>query len=244
MAGAWTQPAGEGLIIVSVDYSEADSGFGPDGQGVPARDFRKTELRSYVEYGLTDWATAIVQPEWRDKETGPGQGERVRGLGRVDAGLRVRLWNGEGGVVSVQGAARMPGAADSLAPADGGDTEWEADGRLLYGRGFVLRGYNAFTDVQLGYRKRFGGPADEVRLDLTGGVTLTPTVLALFQSFNTLSIGTPDAPLTTTREHKVAASLVYHLTDDWSVQAGGIVTVAGENVLAQRGVSLGLWRSF
>lgn len=243
-AGAWTQPAGQGQVILSAHYSEADQGFGPVGEDTEIADFRKIELRSFVEYGLTDWATVTVQPEWRDKRVGPGQGETDRGLGRVDAGARVRLYDGERGVFSVQGSVRMPGASDRLAPANGGDTDWEVDARLLYGKGFSVFGLNGFRDMQLGYRVRFGAPADELRLDVTTGLSVTPDIQVLLQSFNSVSIGVADAPFLPTREHKVSASLVYKLDNVWSVQMGGLMVPAGSNALQERGVFMGIWRQF
>jgi len=243
-AGAWTQQQGKGLVIATLAHSVADSGFGDAGQGAPVADFRKTELRAYLEYGVTDWATFVAQPEWRDKKTGSGQGEAVRGLGRIDAGFRLRLWSDDSRVVSVQATGRMPGASDDLAPANGGDTDWEADARVLYGRGFSLFGRHAFTDMQVGYRVRFGAPADELRLDVTAGIDVTPKVLALAQSFNSVSVGSAEAPFLPTREHKVSASLVYRYDDAWSFQIGGLATIAGRNALRERGAILGLWRSF
>ncbi len=244
LAGAWTQPKGKGLVIANVAHSSADQRFDEAGNKVSVRDFEKTEVRVYAEYGLTDWATLIAQPEWRAKETGSEQGEEVDGLGRVDAGVRVRLWQNDTSVFSVQASGRMPGASDRLAPANGGDTDWEADARLLYGRGFPVFGRHAFTDLQLGYRVRFGDPADELRLDLTTGIDVTPKILALFQSFNSVSIGTAEGQFLPTREHKVSAGVVYRFDDKWSFQLGGLLTVGGSNALAERGVTLGIWRSF
>ena len=243
-AGAWTQSQGNGVVILTAAHSMAERAFDASGSNTLPRDFSKTEIRLYAEYGLTDWATLVAQPEWRHKKTGDGQGEEVDGLGRVDAGLRVRLWQGDGKVVSVQASARMPGTSDDLAPANGGDTDWEADARVLYGRGFSLFGRNGFVDTQLGYRVRFGRPADELRLDLTAGLNVTPKALVLAQSFNTVSVGGADLPFLDTREHKVSASVVYKVHDKWSVQVGGLLTVAGSNALEERGAILGIWRDF
>ncbi len=243
-AGAWTQQQGRGIAIATVAHSDADTRFLEDGTTGPATDFQKTEARLYLEYGLTDWATLVAQPEWRHKETGPRQGETVNGLGRVDAGIRIRLWQNDTSVFSVQGSARMPGASDELAPANGGDTEWELDGRLLFGRGFPVFGRHAFTDMQLGYRHRFGDPADELRFDLTSGIDLTPSILALLQSFNSVSIGTATGGFQQTREHKIAASLVYRFEERWSVQAGVQKTMAGQNIVEESGLFFGVWRSF
>ncbi len=243
-SGAWTQSKGKGLVIANIAHSGADRRFDDVGNSVAIRDFRKTEIRVYAEYGLTDWATLIAQPEWRHKETGPDRGEEVSGLGRVDAGMRLRVWKNDTSVFSLQASGRMPGASDRLAPANGGDTDWEADARLLYGRGFPVFGRHAFTDMQLGYRFRFGDPADELRLDLTTGIDVTPKILALFQSFNSVSVGTAKGPFLPTREHKLSAGVVYRFDEAWSLQAGGLLTVGGRNTIEERGIILGLWRSF
>ncbi len=244
LAGAWTQQEGNGIAIATFAHSKANTRFLEDGSTSRATDFRKTEVRLYLEYGLTDWATIVAQPEWRHKKTGPARGEEVRGLGRIDAGVRVRLWQGETSVFSVQGSARMPGASDRLAPANGGDTEWELDGRLLFGRGFPVFGHHAFTDMQLGYRFRFGDPADELRFDLTSGIDVTPSILALVQSFNSVSVGRATGGFLQSREHKLSPSLVYRFDDQWSAQIGGIATIAGQNIVEERGFFFGIWRSF
>jgi len=244
MAGAWTQQQGHGLVIISVDHSRASLGFDDDGQSEPIEGFQKTELRAYLEYGLTNRVTLVAQPEWRQKEIGEGPGDKVNGLGRVDAGARLRLWQNDASVVSVQATARMPGARDTIAPANGGDTDWEGDVRGLYGRGFTLAGRHAFVDMQLGYRVRLGNAADEVRFDLTTGIDITPKVLALLQSFNTLSVGDVDAPFLLANEHKASASIVYRFDENWSFQLGGLITIAGRNALQERGGSVAIWRSF
>lgn len=244
LAGAWTQHKGEGLVIVTLAHSQADQRFDAVGELQDQPEFRKTELRTYLEYGLTDWATLVAQPEWRTKEIGEGPGEQVSGFGRADLGVRVRLWQRESWVGSVQASVRAPGGGDPLAPANGGDTEWELDGRLLLGRGGTVLGRNAFTDMQLGYRHRFGDPADELRLDMTLGVDITPKILAIAQSFNTVSVGVPRGGFLSTREQKLSASIVYRIDEVWSVQAGGIIAPVGSNALNERGGFVSLWRKF
>ena len=44
------------------------------------------------------------------------------------------------------------------------------DLRVLYGHSFLLEGYSAYIDAQLGYRVRFDDPPNEVRFDFTFGV--------------------------------------------------------------------------
>lgn len=241
LAGAWTQPKGEGLAIVTLAYSFAGDAFDEDGQAIAVEPFEKFELRGFAEYGLTDWATLVVQPELRFK----GQSdEESEGLGRFDLGLRTRLWSDDYSVVSIEGGVSAPGQSDELAPLNGGDTDWELEARALYGRGFDLWSRHGFVDLQVGYRHRFSDPADEVIADLTFGLDVTKKSLAVVQSFNRFSVGSADFPFSDTQEHKVAVSTVYRIDDRWSLQAGSLATVYGRNVLRERGFFVSLWSTF
>ncbi len=240
-AGAWTLPKGTGQVIVTTAYSFANDAFDEDGQTVATEKFEKFELRGFAEYGLTDWATLVFQPELRLKEEG---GDQSNGLGRVDVGLRTRLWRDDYTVVSVEGSISAPGQSNDLAPLNGGDTDWEIELRGLYGRGFDLWSRHGFLDFQLGYRHRFEEPADEVVADLTFGLDVTERSFAVIQSFNRFSVGDADLPFTQTQEHKVAVSTVYRLNDRWSVQAGSQATAYGRNVLRERGFFVALWTKF
>lgn len=238
-AGAWTQPEGQAQAIATLAYSFAVDAFDQDGRAVAVEPFEKLEARLYAEYGLSDWATIAVQPVIRRKEQGA---EMVSGLGRLDLGLRTRLWRDDFSIVSVEGAISAPGASDELAPLNGGDTDWEIDARVLYGRGFSLGWRQGFADVQAGYRFRFDEPADELRLDMTVGLDVTEQSFAMVQSFNRLSVGAARFPFTETQEHAVALSTVYRLNGNWSLQAGTQVTAYGRNVLREQGFFISLWQ--
>lgn len=243
-AGAWTQKEGEALLISTVDYSTATRGF-DDGASLQGQDrFKKAELRSYLEYGLTDWATLVAQPEFRWKHIGDGLGEEVIGLGRADVGMRVRLKQSDPWIYSIQTSIRAPGAWDTIAPANGGDTEWEVDARILSGRGFSAFDRHGFIDLQAGYRHRFEDPADELHLDLTAGLNLTDNLLGVAQVFGSHSIGTPRGNFESSASLRLALSGVYKLNETWSVQAGLSQTAAGRNALFQSGAFVALWRKF
>jgi hypothetical protein len=64
------------------------------------------------------------------------------------------------------------------------------------------------------------------------------------QSFNVLSVGSAQGVFTDTRYHKVHLGAVYDITPTWSVQFGGVFTVAGEGASLERAVVGGLWRRF
>jgi hypothetical protein len=64
--------------------------------------------------------------------------------------------------------------------------------------------------------------------------------MIMAQSFNVIS-GGARAPFTDYRSHKAALSLVQKLSQHWSLQVGGFLSPAGQNALAEKGLSVVLW---
>ncbi|MEF2553310.1 hypothetical protein VQ042_18420 [Aurantimonas sp. A2-1-M11] len=144
----------------------------------------------------------------------------------------------------MQIVARIPGTYDDQDPAAIGHTDGELDMRMLYGRAFGLGSWSSVLDVQLGYRARFGDPPSEFKADVTFGTRPVPDILLLAQSFNSIGDGSEAAIFVSGREHKVQLSGVWDVNESWSVQMGGIATVAGANALRERGIVAAIWRRF
>jgi hypothetical protein len=154
------------------------------------------------------------------------------------------VWSDKDSVLSVQALGRIPGEHDERNLAEVGNTDPELDLRGLAGRSFQLGSWTAFIDGQLAYRIRFEEPPSEVRFDVTFGVRPYPELLFMVQSFNTFADGSAEVPFLDQREHKIELSTVWDFMPQWSVQVGGIATVAGEYALRERGVVAALWRRF
>lgn len=166
------------------------------------------------------------------------------GPGYSDFGIRLRLARSENTVLSVQAAARIAGASDDRNPAEIGNTDPEADFRVLVGRSLYVGDWPAFLDLQAAYRVRAGPPPDEYRIDVTFGIRPAKDWLLLAQSFNVISTGRGAGIFPDTRYHKLQGSVVWEFSPGWAVQAGVLATVAGRNALRERGVVAGLWRWF
>jgi hypothetical protein len=244
LAGAWTLPQGEAEVIVASTFTSGDRLFDARGRLVPVSDYRKFELTAYGQFGITDWATAIVAPSLRAVSVDQPYGGDHQGLGYSEFGGRLRLARSDASSISVQATARLPGALDKNNPAEIGNTDPEFDARLLLGYSFELGEWDLFIDLQSAYRVRAGPPPDEFRADLTIGVRPADRWLLLGQSFNVVSTGAGSGIFRATRYHKLQGSVVYELTPDWAVQFGLIATVAGENALRERGMIVGVWRRF
>ncbi|HEX8660804.1 MAG TPA: hypothetical protein VF686_02970 [Brevundimonas sp.] len=68
-AGPWTQPKGQGQLILKYEDMHADRGFDPGGSlaDLPA-ERRDTSLGVFAEYGLTDRFTLQFKGDWQSGE--------------------------------------------------------------------------------------------------------------------------------------------------------------------------------
>lgn len=239
-AGAWTLPVGEGQVIVSGLYAEAFEAFDGGGSpgGVPP--FRKAGMSAFLEYGWNDWLTVVGQVEGQSYAVGRPISLGDAGLAVGMAGGRVRLWHDDRAVLSVELAGRFE-------PRDDGAPKEDLSGsgidlRVLGGYGFPLGEWQSFIDLEAAYRARVDDLPGEVRVDAALGTRPRDRLLLLVQSFNAVaadaSSGAGGA------EHKVELSAVYDLTKTLSWQVGGVATVAGRDVLRERGLVTALWLRF
>ena len=61
-AGAFMQPPGHGQIIAELAFSEAEVAYDALGRAGAIPAWRKFELSTYAEYGLTEFVTLIGDP--------------------------------------------------------------------------------------------------------------------------------------------------------------------------------------
>ena len=241
LAGAWTQPAGQGQVIETL--------FGWGGYGAPyggsaAPHESKFGEQTYVEYGLADRLTAVGEVTGDLYSLSAPTKDSYLGFDYSGGGLRARLWSNDAWVFSLEASAYVSSAHDPDRPAQAGNTGPEEDFRALVGHNLTLFGAPAFVDAQAGYRLRTDGPPDEWHADLTLGVNWTPRAQILAQSFNTISNGAGAPGYFAWEEHKGQLSLVYALDERWSVQFGGFATLYRRNTNSEYGALAAVWRRF
>ncbi|MGK2909197.1 MAG: hypothetical protein ACSLE1_05280 [Sphingobium sp.] len=242
-AGAWNQEQGKGQVIVTGLYSHSDKGFSANGHVTDIDDYEKYEAYLLLEYGLTDDITLLVNPSLTHQGS-DGSSDDVSGLGYTEAGARYRVAQGTTTVLSLQGTTRIAGETQSGSLAQLYQVKTEFDTRALIGKSFTIATRPAFIDVQAGYRFRSGGPPNEFRADATLGYRPAKGLLLLAQSFNVFSDGSGSRLLNSYRYHNLYLSGVYEIDRKWSVQIGGLGTLAGKNALRERGLVTGLWYRF
>ena len=231
-AGSFMLPPGEGQFIGSVGYSEG------------SRSFRKAEASGYLEYGLTPWLSLIAAPTLSHEHDAPAT-NAVTGSDSSAFGGRLQLYGAPGRVVAVQVLVQPPIGAGNRATQlmNGGARTLSADLRLGVGQAFDLFGKPAFVDVQPGARVRTDPFPTEARLDVAAGVRPRPDVLVLVQDFSSWAprdgVVIPSASYS-----KLQGSLVYDVSRTWSVQVGGVRTIAGRNAVRETGPFGAIWYRF
>jgi len=244
LAGAWTLEAGTGALIVTGTTMQAGSVFDSGSSLRPIPRYTKDEAQALIEYGVTDWFTAMLQPSLQHVAIAAPVGAQRSGLGYTDIGGRARIWSDASWVVSAQATFRIPGVFDKTNPAAIGYTDSEIELRGLAGYGFKAGTLPAFVDLEVAQRYRLGGPPDEFRSDITFGIRPADRWLLLAQSFNVISEGAGSWGFGSFAYHKFQLAAVYALTPTLSLQLGGYSTYWGRNALQENGLVVGAWYKF
>lgn len=240
-AGAFTLDQDELKLFVTGLLTSGDRYFDRRGRLRSRGDYRKYDLQAFAEYGLRDGFTVFGSTALQKIRAEDGTTYRRKGLGRSEIGARARLWTDGAWIVSVQGSAVIAGAKKSDDLAVIGETDDQADGRVLVARSFELFNRPAFVDVAAGYRFRSGDPADEIRLDATFGIRPTGRLLLLAQSFNQIGAGRWSGPYRLKqRIHKLQGAVLFDLTERLQLVSAAFFSPAGRDSLDEKGATIGL----
>jgi hypothetical protein len=243
-AGAWTLDAGTGQLLVTSTAMQASTLFSTGSVLQPISHYNKDESQALIEYGVTNWFTAMIAPSLQHVDIDPPFAGARSGLGYTDIGGRARIWSDASWVMSGQVTFRIPGTYDYTNPAAIGYTDPEVDLRGLVGYSFKAGTLPAFVDVEVAQRFRIGGPPDEFRTDLTFGIHPADKWLLLAQSFNVTSEGAGTWGYGSFGYYKLQLSAVYEVTTSLSLQLGGYSTYWGRNALQENGLVVGAWYKF
>jgi hypothetical protein len=235
-------PPGDGQVIADTFFSDSTQAFDAHGRLIPVPSYRKFELGTYIEYGLTNWLTLVASPSY-DRIQNPPPGQSYSGPGESEIAARFGLYRTDTSVLSFQAGLRSPGAsfADSLGPFAVRRAA-SLDVRGLAGRNVVVAAMEGFVEAQAGYRFYAAGQPGEWRIDLTMGLRPWPRLLVMLQSYTSIVNGSLHFGHVSWT--KLQPSLVYDIAPQWSVQIGGFITVVGINAGCELGPTAGVWYRF
>src|ERR1700730_12640956 len=103
--GAWLLPPGDGQVIADTFFSDSSRAFDAQGHLIPVPSYRKFEVGTYIEYGLTNWPTLVASPSY-DRIQNPPPGQSYNGGGESEIAARIGLYHTDTSVLSFQAGLR------------------------------------------------------------------------------------------------------------------------------------------
>ncbi len=172
-AGAWTQPKGALNMTVTFGSYESSWYWDEQSESKKASDgaFSKTEARLYMEYGLTDRYTAILNLPWKRQEKASPSDLSKSGVGDIEVGVRRRFWQRGNEAAALQLMFGIPAGYDDRIPVALGTGNRYADLRYVWGRSWALRGGYGYVNLEAGYRAFDDDEPNQLRFD---GILYTP----------------------------------------------------------------------
>jgi len=237
-AGAWTLDQGQVQVISGTVASRATRRFDRSTPGKIV--FDKLFVQNWAEYGLTDSVTLLAAPEVVMASFDmDGKGMEHTRAASVEGGVRILLLS-RIGMLSAQMSLKTAGAFDMSSSA-GSASGQQFELRLLYGREFRLFRHNGYFDMEVAERWIRRPRPNEMAIDATAALWLSPKYLLMLQSFNTIAGGGAEPPYAYYRQDKLQLSLLRRLSKRWSLQTGAFFSPAGDNIVQEQGVAVELW---
>jgi hypothetical protein len=247
LAGAWLQPVDRGLVVTSITHYQTDTYFDADGTEQAQPRYSKWEFQPYVEYGVRHWLTvggsASVQ---RVSQSGGSN----QGIADPELFARLRLWEGDGRILSIEPRVKLPSQFGSDANPRGGSRSHDQEIALLYGQSYPILSARDYLDVRMAYRTRNRALADQWRVDMAAGIHLNDTWTLLPALRSTMPIQAKDSAIYSENGDldyslvKAELGVGYALSDIRQLQATLFQHVAGTQTGNGFGVMLGLAQEF
>ena len=245
-AGAWSLPPGEGQIISTYNYSQADDAY-TDIEGLDtAVEFTKSEVRVFYEHGLTTHITAVINVAHQTIGfEGLQSSINFSDFDKTELGLRYEITRREGLAISVQGSYILGGGPPESI-LDIGNRQDSFELRGLWGQSKEFENYVIFFDAQAAIRARNIEGVEDWRADLTLGWKDKKKWMALLQGYHTEreSFGRDGFVVPIQKRTKLQASVVYEYKKNRLVQFGYLQTLGGRNIVKERTLSFGTWSRY
>ena len=243
LAGAWNLPPGDGQIITTFNYSQANDAY-TDIEGLDSTvEFTKNELRVFYEHGLTKHITAVVNAAHQTIGfEGLQSSINFSDFDKTEIGLRYELIRREGLAVSVQGSYILGGGPpESILDVSSRRDTFELRG--LWGQSKEFENYVLFFDAQAAIRARNSEEVEDWRTELTLGWKDKKKWMALLQGYHTerASFGRDGFVVPIQKRTKLHASVVYEYKKNRLLQFGYQQTLGGRNIVKERTLSMGTW---
>lgn len=239
LGSAWTREDGAALILLPISYTNVTEAFDDDGDKEDRRTFEMAEFSPLFEYGLTNSFTIGAQPKYRvvQVDTGIDTGTAMnRGIAESDFFVRQRLWSRDQASFTVQALVKIPLKADEDHPAALARDQVDAAIELAYGNRHSVGTGSIFYSAEVGYRRRWEEPDDEVSANAFLGWSPGESWSFILRSANTWGVSDEGDGLEVLTagpsftRNDVQLMVSYRFSNAVSLVGGASTTYAGENV--------------
>lgn len=253
-AGAWAQEKGEGLFVLQYYFYTTDTGFTQNWEREEFSNggrFTKNQINLYAEYGLFEKWTLSANLFFDSLVNESNSGEQ-KNIGMADPEFAVRYQFFDRIPQALQLTVKLPGPYNVEDVPALGNAQTDIELAYYIGSPFKFFGNDGFVDAGVGFRLRTSEPADEFRWYLTTGIPITSKMDLLLEGQGIYGLGNEqpqivgDNILLTTDFSliKAGASLLYRPVEDWAIQAGPYLHIAGRATGAGGGFKIAIWRRF
>lgn len=245
-AGAWNQAAGEGQIISTSYWSNADRIYNDDYETVPLRGFTKVETRLYIEQGVTDWLTLVGNGALQTLNFRDGDSRfDYDGLDDIELGVQLKTYAREGFASAIRASYVIDSQLDNSAVdvLRGGD---QFEVRALIGQSRETLIGDMFYDAQIAMRTEDFVDINGAHGALTLGYKPTARWLAMLQNYLNFSdddtVNGFEVPEQTQLISQI--SLARQYKPGRYIQVGAGQTLMGQNIVKERSLFIGLWTEY
>lgn len=259
VASGWTQPQGHGFYKVVGQVLRGDDFHDAQGTSVQIPTLAQYTLSGYAEYGLRDDFTIITylpvfqritlnRLEGRPSGFVYARGDAVNSVGDGELGLRFRMWQRGGTVVSAALTLGLPLGNDQqvsgLLTGDG-----EMNQRLELQLGHSLYPAPAWIGVGIGYDHRLRGYDDNLVYTAEAGYTMRQRIHVIGQIRGTRALEGGDASVSAgagglaandQRFFSFGPEIIFDVIDGVSLSFGAMTGVGLRNTLSAPSLSVGI----
>ena len=235
-ASPWNRNDGGLFMSTTANYYWSGDG---------ASSYSRIDNDTYLEFGVTPAWMLGGRVSYGNSFSKSAAGTTAEaGLNEAELYLQRQIQRGEHSATSLKLSGIRSGSLSTDAQSGAPTPNMEIEFRALHGRDILLNPFKIFAAAEAGYRRRFGGDADQVRADALIGLEPSSSWLILVEAQSIVSLQNEDSGFSDFDLYKGQASIVWRKSLRWSFIVGARKEFSARNLEPGAAIFAGLWSAF
>jgi len=243
-SSAWLQPQYGGFVILQAEPYFSKNSWTKSGKLESQPQYNEFTLTAYAEYGLFPWFTFIISPAFNTYSQSGNKSDFNAGY--MNTTGRFKIIQTPGYILSFQVGynqkfkSKYFGSSSTISNQSTLSEEQNyMDIRIMYGLNETLdlnnpknqtdigtprttKSNNWFVDFELAFRPYFSGGADQIRVDLWGGLKFLDQKIVLeLREFNTFTLNNPSSSIEPNYDlFTIRPSIIYWASNHFAIEGG------------------------